>query len=430
MRLCQLPPRRQPPQTHGRPHAQYACASGPRTYKGKRSRDCVRRSRPQTLAGLSPLAPQGENNHPGEGIPVRASVPRIRRHNIIPSELCNSRRHWQCPASRESAKHTPGARKTALQGVRLHNSDYVKEAPASRCEGPAFELPGEAAEDKQPPSRTSGLQARQGAAHFAHLRGTVSASSGIATPAVGTAASDFRFEARIRGQEIFQGAKCRARSPASKGEGRVLAFSLSAVRRVLRLMQHSCGSARHRTSAVQRSWPAHVRHRSSKVAFNLAAIPPGTFGLPLRRQPQKSLPGIQGTARWAVGAACSHRHQGFHRHPVRTPCASVALFPGYAFIVHPPREPCHGPFRPGAGRPSVHRTSCRSLSGSGSLRSPSPCTAKARQPLTLPDRLPPQRSTAFRALGHCQTLRRLPPPRHQEPQCRCPHPPCRLRDCQ
>ena len=332
------------------------------------------------------------------------SLSRIRRHNIIPSELCNSRRHRQCPASRESAKHTPGARKTALQGVRLHNSDYVKEAPASRCEGPAFELPGEAAEDKQPPSRTSGLQARQGAAHFAHLRGTVSASSSIATPAVGTAASDFRFEARIRGQETFQGAKCRARSPASKGEGRVLAFSLSAVRRVLRLMQHSCGSARHRTSAVQRSWPAHVRHRSSKVKFNLAAIPPGTFGLPLRRQPQKSLPGIQGTARWAVGAACSHRQQVFHRHPVRTPCAGVALFPGYAFIVHPPREPCHGPFRPGAGRPSVHRTSCRSLAGSGSLRSPSPCTAKARQPLTLPDRLPPRPSASLRGLYGLETL--------------------------
>ena len=37
-----------------------------------------------------------------------------------------------------------------------------------QCEGPTFELPGEAASDKRPPSRTSGLQARQGAAHFAH----------------------------------------------------------------------------------------------------------------------------------------------------------------------------------------------------------------------------------------------------------------------
>ena len=61
------------------------------------------------------------------------------------------------------------------------------------------------------------------------------------------------------------GAKCQARSPSSRCKGRALAISLSAVRAVLRLMQHSCGSARHRTSAVQRSCPAHVRHRSSKV---------------------------------------------------------------------------------------------------------------------------------------------------------------------
>ena len=144
-----------------------AYASGSRTYKGKRSRDCVRLRLPQTLAGQSPLAPQGENNHPGEGVPVRASLPRIRRHNIIPSELCNSRRHRHLSASRESVKHTPGARKTVLQGVRLHNSDYVKEAPASRCEGPAFELPGEAASDKQPPSGATRAPARRGAAHFA-----------------------------------------------------------------------------------------------------------------------------------------------------------------------------------------------------------------------------------------------------------------------
>ena len=81
--------------------------------------------------------------------------------------MCNSRRHRQCPASRKSVKHTPGARKTVLQGVRLHNSDYVKEAPASRCEGPTFELPGEAASDKQPPSGATRAPARRGAAHFA-----------------------------------------------------------------------------------------------------------------------------------------------------------------------------------------------------------------------------------------------------------------------
>ena len=48
--------------------------------------------------------------------------------------------------------------------------------------------------------------------------------------------------------------------------------------------------------------------------------------------------------------------------------------------------PAGGPSRPRPRRPSAH-TLCRSLSGSGSLRSPSPCTAKARQPPHLPDRL-------------------------------------------
>ena len=50
-----------------------------RPIKEKRSRDCDRTSRPQTLAGLSPTAPRG-HNRPGAAVPVRASVPRIRVH--------------------------------------------------------------------------------------------------------------------------------------------------------------------------------------------------------------------------------------------------------------------------------------------------------------------------------------------------------------
>ena len=69
-----------------------------------------------------------------------------------------------------------------------------------RCGGPPFEFPGEAAADKRPPSRTSGLQARQGAAHFALPRINVSGYSSSAPPAGGKAASDFRLEARIRGR--------------------------------------------------------------------------------------------------------------------------------------------------------------------------------------------------------------------------------------
>ena len=35
--------------------------------------------------------------------------------------------------------------RTAVQGVRLHNPDYVKFAPSKECEGFPFDLPGEAA---------------------------------------------------------------------------------------------------------------------------------------------------------------------------------------------------------------------------------------------------------------------------------------------
>ena len=123
---------------------------------------------PAHRAGQSPLAPEGENNHPGDQVPAPPSVPRIRNHNIIPSGLCNSRRHRQCSARKVSVRKGQKPAKTAPQGVRLHNPDYVKFAPSVGCQGPTFELPGEAAADKRPPSRTSGLQARQGAAHFAH----------------------------------------------------------------------------------------------------------------------------------------------------------------------------------------------------------------------------------------------------------------------
>ena len=75
-----------------------------------------------------------------------------------------------------------------------------------------------------------------------------------------------------------------------------------------RSVQRSCGSARHRTSAVQQSWPAHVRHRSSKVEFNLAAIPPH-----LRRdKPRRKCSGRPGGSRpgcWRRSPAPIRPHQ-------------------------------------------------------------------------------------------------------------------------
>lgn len=69
----------------------------------------------------------------------------------------------------------------------------------------------------------------------------------------------------------YQGS--RKRRPSS------LAPPFSSCRRV----QHSCGSARCQRSCVGTSPPHHLRHRSSKVEFNQAAIPPGLASLRLRK---------------------------------------------------------------------------------------------------------------------------------------------------
>ena len=93
-----------------------ATASRTAQYKGKRyGRQC--RAEPATDSHpVIPPAPKGDNR-PGGGVPARPSVPRIRALNIIPSELCNSRRHRQYPAQTESNINGSEARKNGLQGV-------------------------------------------------------------------------------------------------------------------------------------------------------------------------------------------------------------------------------------------------------------------------------------------------------------------------
>lgn len=59
VRLCQLPPRRQPSQTHGRPHAPPANASGSRTFKGKAVCKTVPEQVRHSLAPSHPPDPQG-----------------------------------------------------------------------------------------------------------------------------------------------------------------------------------------------------------------------------------------------------------------------------------------------------------------------------------------------------------------------------------
>ena len=124
--------------------------------------------------------------------------------------------------------------------------------------------------------------------------------SSQAAGALETTASAPFFDRDVSG---MRGRKVQGTNTVSKLRRASLAFSLSAVREVRRLMQRSCGSARDLQSCGRTSLPHHFRHRSSKVEFNLAAIPPGPLGLPLARQATKSLPGVQDTAVPAVGAA-------------------------------------------------------------------------------------------------------------------------------
>ena len=79
--------------------------------------------------------------------------------------------------------------------------------------------------------------------------------------------------------------KCRPAQHQGRRGPSSPASSQASCRRV----QHSCGSARCQTSAVLTSRPAHVRPRSSKVKFNLVAIPPGLSAAPLARGPRDCL---------------------------------------------------------------------------------------------------------------------------------------------
>ena len=81
----------------------------------------------------------------------------------------------------------------------------------------------------------------------------------------------------------MRGRKVPVRGPSVLCEIRALACSLSAMRGVRRLMRQRRGSAQSQTPPVLASSPGSVCARSSKVEFNLAAIPPGLVSLRLRK---------------------------------------------------------------------------------------------------------------------------------------------------
>ena len=85
---------------------------------------------------------------------------------------------------------------------------------------------------------------------------------------------------------------------------------------------------------------------------------------------------------------------------------------------------------PARGREAVCYPQCQSLPLlQGAQGLPSTTLQRARHP-HAPDRLPPQRSTAFRDLWHWETLSRVPAPATSRKRTAAPASPTRLRDSQ
>ena len=208
-----------------------------------------------------------------------------------------------------------------------------------------------------------------------------------------------------------------------------------------RLTQLRCWVVPGRDSSSSASSGRRVPSLHSKVELNLAAIPPGTLALPLRRQAAKSLPGVQDTAVPAVGADSV-------RHPVFASDASLlpqiraarhrlrgsARISGVASCIYSKVCACsRSPWYP--ARPSVHRSlpwAVPAQAGEAVFPPTAPVSSAAPgSPPPSASRPPPRpRSTSFRALWHWKTCRRLPHRGQRERQPSLPPGRLRLQDFQ
>ena len=206
----------------------------------------------------------------------------------------------------------------------------------------------------------------------------------------------------------------------------VTRVSVSAMRASCRLMQRSCGSARHQRSAVQTSWPAHLWHRSSKVEFNLAAIPPH-----LRRgKPRRKCSGRPGCSRpgcWrSVCQSALPEGTLAARHTLRRWHRQCKAF---GHKRYPSWERSHGPSRPGPWRPSAHRT-VPVFVGVWEPEVSQPLHRQSPPEAPAPDRLQGQHSASLRVLGGWETQRGLPASTPASTPPPSPARPCPLRDSQ
>jgi len=221
-----------------------------------------------------------------------------------------------------------------------------------RCGGPTFEFPGEAAADKRPPSRTSGLQARQGAAHFALPRISVGGYSCSAPPAGGTAASDFRLEARIRGRRYAR-AQSAGTSNVCATPPSVTRWQPQCCARKSAALGASLGVGPAPPVVCQDEpatpLPAPFLRGTAPPCSNLPAIPPHLR----REESRRKCSGQAGHSRPlplpAVGAdSVSHRRSALRHSPPPSSCAARHRLRRGDSARPDGREP--STFDPGVGR--------------------------------------------------------------------------------
>ena len=195
-------------------------------------------------------------------------------------------------------------------------------------------------------------------------------------------------------QVLYHGAATHSHSasrPASP------AFSVRGLRASCRLTQLRCWVAPSPEVSCPASEPAHFLRSRSSVRLRRGHTRPLFLHTSAGVNPARSVPGSREAAVPAAGAACVRQSQP-HPAPVGL-CQAASAAANVISLFGQLGRSC-----PGRGG-RLPTTQCRSLSGSGSLRSPSPCAAKARQPHRT--RPPPRpRSTSFRVLGHWETLSR------------------------
>ena len=89
-----------------------------------------------------PTSHREENNRPGASYQRDRQCLEFAKINIILSRLCNSRQMRQLHASNGVGLRGTEARSNVLQGVRLHNLDYVNLASVSELRAFCLRIPG------------------------------------------------------------------------------------------------------------------------------------------------------------------------------------------------------------------------------------------------------------------------------------------------